>query len=192
MLSHNKVAVKEFVAGIKSTRGGPLYRILVVQWSFKPSGLGSIPSTGTRTWVNKLILKNDKNKNKNKMKEVIYDTLIKNMNKITLTGIQQEFLIGTLLGDGYIFGSPTGKTYWYMDDGNWGLTNKAMRISTESYSLRDLEILKDMLQFKYDVEVSFNKAGFSKITGEPQFRLYIKSNSRENFELEQEQGTHNY
>lgn len=76
--------------------------------------------------------------------------------------------------------SPTALAYWFMDDGDqkWKGHSRAVRISVNSFSKSDCELLCSVLHDKYDLRTSLQKADSSKL-GIQQYRLYISAYSYE-------------
>ena len=60
-----------------------------------------------------------------------------------------------------------------MDDGSW--TNYGIRIASNSFSLKEVELLKDVLKSKYNLETTIQK-----IWIENQYSIYIKKESVNN------------
>ena len=57
-----------------------------------------------------------------------------------------------------------------MDDGGW--TNSGIRIATNSYELKEVELLNDVLKSKYNLETTIQK-----IWIKDQYSIYIKKQS---------------
>ena len=60
-----------------------------------------------------------------------------------------------------------------MDDG--GITNSGIRIATNSFKLKEVELLNDVLKSKYNLETTIQK-----IWIKDQYSIYIKKQSRPN------------
>jgi hypothetical protein len=60
-----------------------------------------------------------------------------------------------------------------MDDGGW--TNYGIRIASNSFSLKEVELLNDVLKSKYNLETTIQK-----IWKENQYSIYIKKESVNN------------
>ena len=56
-----------------------------------------------------------------------------------------------------------------MDDG--GITNSGIRIATNSFKLKEVELLNDVLKSKYNLETTIQK-----IWIKDQYSIYIKKN----------------
>ena len=57
-----------------------------------------------------------------------------------------------------------------MDDGGW--TNSGVRISTNNFELKEVELLNDVLKSKYNLETTIQK-----IWIKDQYSIYIKKQS---------------
>ena len=57
-----------------------------------------------------------------------------------------------------------------MDDGGW--TNSGVRISTNSFELKEVELLNDVLKSKYNLDTTIQK-----IWIKDQYSIYIKKQS---------------
>jgi hypothetical protein len=55
--------------------------------------------------------------------------------------------------------TPQALAYWYMDDGalKWRGKSNAVRICTDSFSIDEISLLKDVLQSKFSLKVSLQK-----------------------------------
>ena len=60
-----------------------------------------------------------------------------------------------------------------MDDGGW--TNSGVRISTNSFELKEVELLNDVLKSKYNLDTTIQK-----IWIKDQYSIYIKKQSVDN------------
>jgi hypothetical protein len=60
-----------------------------------------------------------------------------------------------------------------MDDGGW--TNYGIRIATNSFKLKEIELLQDVLKSKYNLETTIQK-----IYIKDQYSIYIKKKSVDN------------
>lgn len=72
-----------------------------------------------------------------------------------------------------------GLAFWFMDDGY--VTASGYKFATDSFTLDDLYLLKDMLKDGYDIDTNFQKSGISKKTGIQQYNLYIPSHVKHHF-----------
>jgi hypothetical protein len=66
--------------------------------------------------------------------------------------------------------TPLGLCYWICDDGSFCKTNRAIIISTNSFSLEEVNSLINVLKTKYNLECTINKQGLA-------FRIRISSKS---------------
>lgn len=69
--------------------------------------------------------------------------------------------------------TPLALTVWISDDGCW--TGSGIRIATNSFKLREVEILKVVLNSKYNLDVTIQK-----VWNQNQYSLYITKKSVEN------------
>lgn len=70
----------------------------------------------------------------------------------------------------YEYLTPLALAVWIMDDGGW--TNYGIRIATNSFKLKEIELLQDVLKSKYNLETTIQK-----IYIRDQYSLYIKKQS---------------
>jgi ubiquinol-cytochrome c reductase cytochrome b subunit len=73
----------------------------------------------------------------------------------------------------YEFLTPLALAVWIMDDGGW--TNSGVRIATNSFKLKDIELLQAVLKSKYKLETTIQKLYIKD-----QYSLYIKKQSVNN------------
>lgn len=73
----------------------------------------------------------------------------------------------------YEFLTPLALAVWIMDDGGW--TNYGIRIATNSFKLKEIELLQDVLKSKYNLETTIQK-----IYIKDQYSIYIKKQSVNN------------
>ena len=66
--------------------------------------------------------------------------------------------------------TPLALAVWIMDDGGW--TNSGVRISTNNFELKEVELLNDVLKSKYNLETTIQK-----IWIKDQYSIYIKKQS---------------
>jgi len=74
----------------------------------------------------------------------------------------------------YEYCSPRSLAYWYMDDGYKRKNSNSGLLCTDNFSYEELEFLKELLNNKFNIHVSFHKKG-------PNHRIYIPSKSFNNF-----------
>lgn len=74
--------------------------------------------------------------------------------------------------------TPTAIAYWFIDDGDqkWKGHSRAVRFSTNSFSVEDCELLCTALRQKYKLKPSLQKAEKTK-QGIQQYCLYISTRS---------------
>ena len=73
----------------------------------------------------------------------------------------------------YEYLTPLALAVWIMDDGGW--TNDGIRIATNSFKLKEVELLQDVLNSKYKLETTIQK-----IYIKDQYSIYIKKQSVNN------------
>jgi len=73
----------------------------------------------------------------------------------------------------YEYLTPLALAVWIMDDG--GRTNYGIRIATNSFKLKEVELLQDVLKSKYNLETTIQK-----IYIKDQYSIYIKKQSVNN------------
>jgi hypothetical protein len=73
----------------------------------------------------------------------------------------------------YEYLTPLALAVWIMDDGGW--TNYGIRIATNSFKLKEVELLQDVLNSKYKLETTIQK-----IYIKDQYSIYIKKQSVNN------------
>lgn len=73
----------------------------------------------------------------------------------------------------YEYLTPLALAVWIMDDGGW--TNYGIRIASNRFSLKEVELLNDVLKSKYNLETTIQK-----IWKENQYSIYIKKESVNN------------
>ena len=73
----------------------------------------------------------------------------------------------------YEYLTPLALAVWIMDDGGW--TNSGIRIATNSFELKEVELLNDVLKSKYNLETTIQK-----IWIKDQYSIYIKKQSVNN------------
>jgi len=73
----------------------------------------------------------------------------------------------------YEYLTPLALAVWIMDDGGW--TNYGIRIATNSFKLKEIELLQDILKSKYNLETTIQK-----IYIKDQYSIYIKKQSVDN------------
>lgn len=73
----------------------------------------------------------------------------------------------------YDYLTPLALAVWIMDDGGWA--NSGIRIATNSFSLKEVELLNDVLKSKYNLETTIQS-----IWKENQYSIYIKKESVNN------------
>lgn len=69
--------------------------------------------------------------------------------------------------------TPLALAVWIMDDGGW--VNSGIRIATNSYKLKEVELLNDSLKSKYKLDTTIQK-----IWIKDQYSIYIKKQSISN------------
>ena len=72
--------------------------------------------------------------------------------------------------------TPLALAVWIMDDAGW--TNYGVRIATNSFTLKEVELLSDVLKSKYNL-----KTTIQNISKENQYSLYIKKQSVNNLRI---------
>jgi len=70
----------------------------------------------------------------------------------------------------YEYLTPLALAVWIMDDGGW--TNYGVRIASNSFKLKEVELLQDVLKSKYNLETTIQK-----IYIKDQYSIYIKKQS---------------
>jgi len=73
----------------------------------------------------------------------------------------------------YEYLTPLALAVWIMDDGGW--TNYGIRIATNSFKLKEIELLQDILKSKYNLETTIQN-----IYIKDQYSIYIKKQSVNN------------
>jgi hypothetical protein len=73
----------------------------------------------------------------------------------------------------YEYLTPLALAVWIMDDGGW--TNYGVRIATNSFKLKEVELLQDVLKSKYNLETTIQN-----IYIKDQYSIYIKKQSVNN------------
>ena len=73
----------------------------------------------------------------------------------------------------YEYLTPLALAVWIMDDG--GRANSGLRIASNSFTIKEVELLNDVLNSKYCQETSIQKIGINS-----QYSIYIKKNSINN------------
>jgi len=73
----------------------------------------------------------------------------------------------------YEYLTPLALAVWIMDDGGW--TNYGIRIATNSFKLKEVELLQDVIKSKYNLETTIQK-----IYIKDQYSIYIKKQSVNN------------
>jgi hypothetical protein len=73
----------------------------------------------------------------------------------------------------YEYLTPLALAVWIMDDG--GLTNSGIRIATNSFNLKEVELLQDVLKSKYNLNTTIQN-----IYIKDQYSIYIKKQSINN------------
>jgi len=73
----------------------------------------------------------------------------------------------------YEYLTPLALAVWIMDDGGW--TNYGLRIATNSFKLKEVELLQDVIKSKYNLETTIQK-----IYIKDQYSIYIKKQSVNN------------
>lgn len=87
-----------------------------------------------------------------------YDLFYKNNKKIIPSNIS------SLL-------TPLTLAIWIMDDG--AVQKNGLILCTHCFTLQEVQLLVQTLQFNFNLKVSINKAGINKIDGIPQYRIRI-------------------
>ena len=72
----------------------------------------------------------------------------------------------------YEYLTPLALAVWIMDDGGWA--NYGIRIATNSFDLKEVELLNETIKSKYNLETTIQK-----IWKEDQYSIYIKKQSVE-------------
>jgi len=70
----------------------------------------------------------------------------------------------------YEYLTPLALAVWIMDDGCW--TNYGIRIATNSFELKEVELLNDVIKSKYNLDTSIQKIWIKN-----QYSIYIKKQS---------------
>ena len=73
----------------------------------------------------------------------------------------------------YEYLTPLALAVWIMDDGGW--TNYGVRIASNSFNLKEVELLQDVLKSKYKLETTIQN-----IYIKDQYSIYIKKKSVDN------------
>ena len=73
----------------------------------------------------------------------------------------------------YEYLTPLALAVWIMDDGGWA--NHGIRIASNSFSLKEVELLNDVLKSKYNLDTTIQN-----IWKENQYSIYIKKQSVNN------------
>ena len=73
----------------------------------------------------------------------------------------------------YEYLTPLALAVWIMDDGGW--TNYGIRIANNSFKLKEVELLQDVIKSKYNLETTIQK-----IYIKDQYSIYIKKQSVNN------------
>ncbi len=73
----------------------------------------------------------------------------------------------------YEYLTPLALAVWIMDDGSW--TNYGIRIASNSFKLKEVELLQDILKSKYNLETTIQKIYILD-----QYSIYIKKQSVDN------------
>jgi len=73
----------------------------------------------------------------------------------------------------YEYLTPLALAVWIMDDGGW--TNSGVRIASNSFKFKEVELLQDVLNSKYKLETTIQK-----IYIKDQYSIYIKKQSVDN------------
>lgn len=76
---------------------------------------------------------------------------------------------------------PITLAYWYMDDGSmkWKNRSKAVRLCTDNFTFQEVQVLRDLLNEKYDLKATIFKQ-------RSRFRIYIPNTNLEFTHLIQE------
>ena len=70
----------------------------------------------------------------------------------------------------YEYLTPLALAVWIMDDGGW--TNNGVRIATNSFELKEVELLNETIKSKYNLETTIQKIWIKN-----QYSIYIKKQS---------------
>lgn len=81
--------------------------------------------------------------------------------------------------------TPLALAIWIMDDGTW--TGYGVRLATNAFTLKEVKILRDMLEFKFKLDCTIQEISFTSINStsfskkkeinQKKYSIYIKKNS---------------
>jgi len=79
-------------------------------------------------------------------------------------------------GNIYEYLTPLALAVWIMDDG--GFANYCIRLTTNSFKLKEVELLQDVIKSKYNLETTIQN-----IYIKDQYSIYIKKKTKNNKNL---------
>ena len=83
----------------------------------------------------------------------------------------------------YEYLTPLALAVWIMDDGGWDnslFEPRTIRLATNSYELKEVELLNDAIKSKFNLETTIIRASARQIRIKNQYSIYVKKQSVNN------------